>query len=91
MLCEIAWVLEAMGKQSEIKPTLEKILSYESLKVVGFDEDDMLVGTNHMLTYHLDFNDDVNLAIMERNSVREVYSNDKKHLGKVDFIKLVFE
>ncbi|MGB9915494.1 MAG: type II toxin-antitoxin system VapC family toxin [Candidatus Bathyarchaeales archaeon] len=91
VLCEIAWVLEAMGKQSEIKPTLEKILSYKSLKVVGFDEDDMLIGANNMLTYHLDFNDGVNAAIMERNNIREVYSNDKKHLGKIDSIKLVFQ
>jgi len=47
VLCEIAWVLEAMRKQSEIKLTLEKILSYESLEVVGFDEDDLLVGEQH--------------------------------------------
>ena len=44
-----------------------------------------------MLIYQIDFNDGVNIAIMERNGVREVYSNDKKHLGKVDFINVVFE
>jgi len=71
VLCEIAWVLEAMGKQSEIKPTLEKILSYESLEVVGFEEDDMLLGANNMLTCHVNFNDGVNVAIMS-NSIREV-------------------
>ena len=91
VLCEIAWVLEAMGKQSEIKPTLEKILSYASLEIVGFDTDDMLTGARNMLTYHLDFNDGVNVAIMERNGISEVYSNDKKHLGKVDFLKLIFK
>ncbi|MHA1364664.1 MAG: type II toxin-antitoxin system VapC family toxin [Candidatus Freyarchaeota archaeon] len=91
VLCEIAWVLEAMGKQSEIKPTLEKILSYGSLEIVGFDTDDMLTGARNMLTYHLDFNDGVNVAIMERNGINEVYSNDKKHLGKVDFLKLIFK
>ncbi|MEM3377961.1 MAG: type II toxin-antitoxin system VapC family toxin [Candidatus Bathyarchaeia archaeon] len=91
VLCEIAWIFEAMGKQSEIKPALEKILSYKSLEVAGFDEDDMLVGANNMLTCHLDFNDAVNVAIMERRGIREVYSNDKQHLGNVDFIKLIFE
>ena len=29
---EIAWVLEAMGKQGQIESTLEKILSYKALK-----------------------------------------------------------
>ena len=91
VLCEVAWVLEAMGRQSEVKPALEKILSYGPLEVVGFDEDDLLVGANNMLIYQIDFNDGVNIAIMERNGVREVYSNDKKHLGKVDFINIVFK
>jgi hypothetical protein len=50
-------VLEALGKQSEIKSTLEKILSFVSLEVVGSDEDDMLVGANNMRIYHADFND----------------------------------
>ncbi len=31
VLCEVAWVLEAMGKQSHVKPILEKILSYDHL------------------------------------------------------------
>lgn len=91
VLCEVAWVLEAMGMQSKVKPTLEKILSYDTLEVVGFEEDDLLVGANNMLIYQIDFNDGVNVAIMERNGVREVYSNDKRHLGKVDFLKVVFE
>lgn len=91
VLCEVAWVLEAMGRQSDIKPTLEKILSYEALEVVGFDEDDLLVGANNMVVYHVDFNDGVNAAILGRMSVTEVYSNDKKHLGEVDFLHLIFE
>ena len=37
-------MLEAMGRQSDIRPVLEKILSYKNLRVVGFDEDDLLVG-----------------------------------------------
>jgi predicted nucleic acid-binding protein len=91
VLCEVAWVLEAMGKQSEIKPALEKILSYKTLEVVEFNEDDLLVGANNMQIYHVDFNDGVNAAIMERLGIKEVYSNDKKHLGKVDFLKIMFE
>ena len=91
VLCEVAWVLEAMGRQGDIKVTLEKILSYRALEVVRFDMDDLLVGANIMAAYNIDFNDGVNAAIMERLNVNEAYSNDKKHLGKTDFIQLIFE
>jgi len=91
VLCEVAWVLEAMGRQSEIKPTLEKLLSYPTLKIISFNEEDLLAGANNALTYQIDFNDGVNIAIMEREGIHEVYSNDKKHLGKIDHIKVVFK
>ena len=91
ILCEVAWVLEAIGKQSEIKPTLEKILSYPTLKTISFNKEDLLAGANNALTYQIDFNDGVNIAIIEREGIYEVYSNDKRHLGKIDHIKLIFE
>ena len=90
VLCEVAWVLEAMGRQGDISPSLEKIMSYKSLKIVSFDEDNLLIGTNEMKTENLDFNDGVNLALMMRLGINEVYSNDQKHFGKVDFLKLFF-
>ena len=91
VLCEIAWVLEAMGKQSYVKPTLEKILSYDDLSVLAFDSDDLLVGSNNMITYGIDFNDAVNVSVMSKVGTNQVYSNDKKHLGKIKFLTLVFE
>jgi len=91
VLCEVAWVLEAMGRQGEIKPTLEKILSYEALEVVCFDEDELLVGAVNMGVYHIDFNDGVNAAVMEKLGVTEAYSNDRVHLEKVSFLQLIFE
>jgi len=91
VLCEVAWVLEAMGRQGDVKSTLEKILSYKSLKVVGFDEADILMGANNMVAHNTDFNDGLNIAIMLRTGICEVYSNDYKHLGRLDFLRLVFE
>jgi len=91
VLCEVAWVLEAMGRQSDIKPTLEKILSYPTLEVINISQDDLLIGANNMDTEKIDFNDGVNLALMMRAGVSEVYSNDQKHLGKLGFVKLLFE
>jgi predicted nucleic acid-binding protein len=90
VMCEVVWVLEAMGKQGDIKPSLEKMISYKALKVIDFSCDDLLVGANNMIAENLDFNDGVNLALMMRLGVTEVYSNDQKHFGKVDFLKLVF-
>jgi predicted nucleic acid-binding protein len=90
VMCEVAWVLEAMGKQGDIKHTLEKIMSYKALKIVGLSGDDLLVGANNMIDEKLDFNDGVNFALMIRLGVNEVYSNDQKHFGKVDSLKLIF-
>ena len=90
VLCEIAWVLEAMGKQGSIESTLEKILSYNSLKTIEITSDDMLMGANNMAAYNVDFNDGVNIALMMRLGISEIYSNDRKHLGKLDFLKILF-
>ena len=91
VLCEVAWVLEAMGRQGDIKPALEKIMSYRTLEIVSYVPDDLLVGANNMATENIDFNDGVNLALMIRLGVSEVYSNDQKHLGKLDYLKLIFK
>ena len=91
VLCEVAWVLEAMGRQGDIKPTLEKIMSFQTLDVIDFSGDDLLIGANNMSAEQVDFNDGVNLALMMRLGISEVYSNDQKHLGKLDFLKLIFE
>jgi uncharacterized protein len=91
VLCEIAWVLEAMGKQGDIEPTLEKILSYKTLEIIEISSEDLLIGAENMTAYKVDFNDGVNLALMMRLGISEIYSNDQKHLGKLDFIKIIFQ
>ena len=79
-----------MGKQGDIEPTLEKILSYKTLKAVEITSDDLVIGANNMAIHKLDFNDGVNIALMARLNISEVYSNDQKHLGKLDFLKTIF-
>jgi predicted nucleic acid-binding protein len=91
VLCEIAWVLEVMGRQGDIKLALDKITSYKALTVVGIDEDDLLMGANYLAIQKIDFNDGVNLAVMSRLGVTEIYSNDQKHLAKAKSIKTLFE
>jgi predicted nucleic acid-binding protein len=91
VLCEISWVLEAMGRQYDIKAVLEKIASFKSLQIIEFTLDDLLAGASNAITYGVDFNDGVNISAMSRLSISEVYSNDWKHLGKIDFLRLIFE
>jgi len=91
VLCEVSLVLEAMGRQSMIKPTLEQLLSYEYLQIQDFDADDLLVGANNMALHRLDFNDAVNVAIMGREGINEVYTNDQRHLGQIETLNVVFE
>ena len=91
VLCEISWVLEAMGKQGQIKPILEKILSYKTIEIASFDADDLIVGANNMVQYGMDFNDGVNAAVMMRLGISEAYSNDHKHLGKMERLNLIFD
>ncbi len=90
VLCEIAWVLEAMGKQGDIESTIEKILSYGTLTTIDITTDDILIGANNIAAYNVDFNDGVNIALMIRSGISEVYSNDRKHLGRLDFLKTIF-
>jgi predicted nucleic acid-binding protein len=90
VLLEVAWTLEAMGRQGDIKSTLDKILSYKTLAIENLSLEDLLVGAGFISEYKIDFNDGINLAIMQRKGTREVYSNDKKHLGKIETIELIF-
>jgi len=91
VLCEVAWVLEAGGAQGDIKATLEKMLSYRSMRVVPVEPDDLLVGATYMAQYGLDFNDAVNLAMMERCRVTKIYTNDKRHFGGLEHVEAVWE
>jgi predicted nucleic acid-binding protein len=49
------------------------------------------MGANNMVIHNVDFNDGVNVAMMMRMGVSEAYSNDCKHLGRLDFLKLIFD
>ena len=91
VLSEVAWVLEAKGVQSQIKPTLERITSINNLDIVQYSLDDMLVAPTYMTSYGIDYNDAVNVSVMTRLNIRTCYTNDKKHLGKIDLIKTKFE
>lgn len=91
VLSEVAWVLEAKGDQGQIKTTLERIASINNLEIIQYNLDDMLVAPTYMTDYGIDYNDAVNLSIMTRLHISLCYTNDKKHLGKIDLIETRFE
>jgi len=59
--------------------------------VVPVEPDDLLVGATYMAQYGLDFNDAVNLAMMERCRVTKIYTNDKRHFGGLEHVEAVWE
>ncbi|MCW4048878.1 MAG: type II toxin-antitoxin system VapC family toxin [Candidatus Bathyarchaeota archaeon] len=91
VLCEVAWILESRGRQSSIKPTLDIIHSFENIEIIEFTSDDLLVAATTLLKHNLGFNDAVNLAIMEREGITSIYTNDMKHLGRIESIQTVFK
>jgi hypothetical protein len=44
-----------------------------------------------MRLYGVDSNDGINIATTTGIEAYETYSNDHKHLGKVDFLNIIFE
>ncbi|MCW4012164.1 MAG: type II toxin-antitoxin system VapC family toxin [Candidatus Bathyarchaeota archaeon] len=91
VLSEIAWVFEARGQQSRIQEAYELILSYENLSILEATTDDLIVASVYVNKHNIDFNDAVNLSIMKREGINEIYSNDKKHLGNIPEIMIFFE
>lgn len=91
VLCEIAWVMETRGYQSRIQEIYELILSYRNLSIIEASTDDLVVASVYVNKHNIDFNDAVNLSIMRREGINEIYSNDKKHLGKIPEIEIFFE
>jgi len=57
VLAEIAWVLEAMGRQSYIKSALEKILSYSNLTIKEITPEDLVEGAVCMRDCNLSLKD----------------------------------
>ncbi len=86
ILCEVAWVLEDMGKQGEARNALKKLISYRDRERGKF-----IMEATNMPAKRMDYNDGVNLAVMMREGISEAYTNDTKHPGGVDFLKPIFE
>lgn len=89
-LAEVCWWLEKHKKTDEIKEKIELILSIFNLKIVNPDCEDFLKGAELTRRLGINFNDCLNLALMERLEIDEIYSNDSD-FEKMDWIERKFD
>lgn len=86
---EVCIFLEMHGRRGEIPVALSSIRSYMSMKVVSFALEDMAKASQLVERFRMDWHDCLNVALMKKYGVEEVYSNDR-HFDKVEGIRRIF-
>mgnify|MGYP001100243016 CR=1 FL=1 len=86
---EVCVFLEMHGRSGEIPGALSSIRSYVSMEVVSFEVEDMARASRFVEEYRMDWHDCLNVALMKKHGVEEVYSNDR-HFDKVEGVKRIF-
>ena len=86
VLAEVVWVLESSYdmKNHEIAPMIKGILDTPGIEVINGG----LVGRalDFYKALHIDFIDGFIAAVMEKRKITDIYSFDKKHLGRIKAI-----
>ncbi len=86
VLAEVVWVLESSYemKNHEIAPMIKAILDTPGIEVIngGIVER----GLDFYQSQHVDFIDGYIAAVMEKRKITDIYSFDKKHLGRIKSI-----
>jgi len=86
---EVCIFLEMHGRSREIPLALSSIRSYVSMDVVSFVLEDMAKASRFVEKYRMDWHDCLNIILMKKYGIEEVYSNDK-HFDKVEGIGRIF-
>lgn len=86
---EVCIFLEMHGRSREIPVALSSIRSYVSMEVVSFAVEDMAKASRFVEEYKMDWHDCLNVILMKKYGVDEVYSNDR-HFDKVEGIRRIF-
>ena len=76
-------------KRSKMQHFLSSLLSYKSLEIINLTHDDQKIAEKMFGTYNLGYTDCINLALMNRLKVKEIYSTDKGFDGIIG-IKRIF-
>ena len=86
VLAEVVWVLESSYemKNHEIAPMIKAILDTPGIEVINGG----IVGRalDYYQSHHIDFIDGYIAAVMEKRRITDIYSFDKKHLGRMKAI-----
>jgi len=86
---EVCVFLEMHGRSGEISEVLSSIRSYVSMEVVSFGVEDMARASRLVEEFKMDWHDCLNVALMRKCGVEEVYSNDR-HFDRVEGVKRIF-
>lgn len=86
---EVCVFLEMHGRFREIPLALSSIRSYVSMNVVSFAFEDMAKASKLVEQYRMDWHDCLNVVLMKKYGVEEVYSNDR-HFDRVEGIRRIF-
>lgn len=86
---EVCVFLEMHGRSREIPVALSSVRSYLSMEVVSFVLEDMAKASQLVGEYRMDWHDCLNVVLMKKYGVEEVYSNDR-HFDKVEGIRRIF-
>ncbi|MCL5885352.1 MAG: type II toxin-antitoxin system VapC family toxin [Deltaproteobacteria bacterium] len=86
VLAEVVWVLESSYEMNnhEIAPMIKAILDTPGIEVIngGIVEKALDFYRSH----NVDFVDGYIAAIMEKRKIKDIYSFDRKHLGRIKVI-----
>jgi len=90
VIAEVCAYLAKRGRAGEIKGFVDALRGYGSLLKKPCLYEDFLVAGELMQTYGVDWGDLVIVAQMQREGVKEIYSNDS-HFDLIPNIRRLFE
>ncbi len=87
---EVVDWLEYNNRRDEVGKFLTALNSYTTMMKVEVSWREMLNALSDMEKYNLDFVDAITLQVMKKNSVSEIYTNDKD-FDRVEWVRRVWK
>jgi len=86
VLAEVVWVLESSFglKNHQIAPMVKAILASPGIEVINGHF--VARALDYYLSHNIDFIDGYIAAVMEKRKVADIFSFDRKHMGRIKSI-----
>ncbi len=86
VIAEVVWVLESSYglRSAEVAPLIRAILATSGLDVLGAPL--VARALEYYESRNIDFIDGYIAAVMEKQGITELYSFDRKHISRIQFI-----